>query len=216
LFSPSAGGERLTDEFHSEAQIGKGRLGEKVTHPEIRIEYPGWVLRQVDWTRLYPGHRDRMRVALHVARENVERKTGGPFGAAIFEAETGRLVSVGINQVVPLNNSLLHAETFAIAAAEHRLGISHLGGPGQIDLELHTTVEPCPMCVGALLLSGIASVVCGALASDITMAGYELIPNIGATVDELKRLGVHVHCDVLRDEAREVLRLYRAKGGPTS
>lgn len=199
------------DEFQAEAQIGKGRLGEKVTHPEIRVEYPGWVLRQVDWTRLYPGHRDRMRVALLLARENVERKTGGPFGAAIFEAESGRLISVGVNQAEPLNNTLLHAETFALAMAQQRLGMTRFDQPGQPDLELHTTVEPCPMCVAASLLSGIASVVCGAPAADITMAGYERLPDIGATVEDLRRLGVHVHCDVLRDEAREILRLYRSR-----
>lgn len=201
------------DEFQPEALVGKGRLGEKVTHPEIRIEYPGWVMRQVDWTRVYPGHRDRMRVALLVARENVERKTGGPFGAAIFEADNGRLVAVGIEQVNTHTNPLHHAEMFALAMAAKQLGSARLEGPGMPDLELYTTAEPCPMCVGALLLSGIAGLVCGATIDDLSAAGYERLPDIGATFGDLMRLGVHVRTEVLRDEARDILRLFRAKGG---
>src|SRR5688572_28467275 len=62
-------------------------------HPVVHIEYPDWVDEVIDWKRVYETDEDRMRLAIAVARENVERGTGGPFGAAVFNA-TGHLVSV--------------------------------------------------------------------------------------------------------------------------
>ena len=66
-------------------------------HPAVHVEYPAWVDEVVDWARPYLSDDERMAVAIAVAGENVERGTGGPFGAAIFERESGHLVSVGMN-----------------------------------------------------------------------------------------------------------------------
>ena len=74
------------------------------TRPTIHIEYPTWVDDVVDWDRRYTTDHERMRLAITVSRANVERTSGGPFGAAVFEADSGRLVSVGMNSVVRLNN----------------------------------------------------------------------------------------------------------------
>ena len=41
--------------------------------PVVHIEYPAWVQDVVDWNRLYRTDEDRMRLAIAVARENVER-----------------------------------------------------------------------------------------------------------------------------------------------
>src|SRR5215468_9147244 len=70
----------------------------------VHIEYPDWVDSVVDWSKPYGTDEDRMRVAIRVARANVEHGSGGPFGAAIFESNSGRLVAVGMNSVVRLNN----------------------------------------------------------------------------------------------------------------
>lgn len=203
------------DDFRIDAQIGKGRLGETVRFPDLHIEYPGWVMRQVDWTRPYPGDRDRMRVALQVARENVERKTGGPFGAAVFEMETGRLISVGLDQVETVGSSLLHAELFAIALAEQRLDAPRLNAVHLPPLELHTTCEPCIMCAGAMVVSGIARLVCGATAADAEAAGFPAVA--GANVSRLLAAHeVQERRELLRDEAREILRLFRGMRGRRS
>jgi tRNA(Arg) A34 adenosine deaminase TadA len=197
------------DEFEIKAQVGKGRLGEQVQFPELHLEYPGWITRQVDWTRPYPGDRDRMRVALLVAGQNVERKTGGPFGAAVFERETGRLISVGLNQVEALGSPLLHAELFALFIAEQRLKL--LPG-GAHPLELHTTCDPCIMCAGAIVLAGITRVVCASTTDDAEAAGFP--PISGAATEPLfAQHGIEERREVLRDEAREILRLYRAMRG---
>src|SRR5262245_59128733 len=79
----------------------------------VHIEYPAWVAEIVDWDRAYPTDLDRMELAIAMSRENVERETGGPFGAAIFETQTGRLVAVGMNSVVRLNNCTRHGAMVA-------------------------------------------------------------------------------------------------------
>ena len=53
---------------------------------EIRITNPDWVAEAVDFHRLYPDDDARVRVAITLARENVQHGTGGPFGAADEEA----------------------------------------------------------------------------------------------------------------------------------
>ncbi len=95
-----------------------------------------------------------MRLAVDVARQNVLQNTGGPFGAADFERETGRLVSVGMSMVVPSRNSVLHSEIVAFMMAEARLGSYTLGGEELPAHVLATSCEPCTMCLGG----GAASV----------------------------------------------------------
>src|SRR5690349_11413455 len=89
---------------------------------EIRITNPDWVHETVDFTRPYPDDDARIRVAIALARENVMRGSGGPFGAAVFDVNTGKLVGVGTNGVMRLNNSSAHAEMVALALAQARVG----------------------------------------------------------------------------------------------
>ncbi|MBZ0172634.1 MAG: hypothetical protein K8E66_09670, partial [Phycisphaerales bacterium] len=89
--------------------------------PRIEIGLPGWV-RSV----AAPGERlasrvERMALAIELSRQNVGRGDGGPFGAAVFEIESGRLVSSGVNLVVKHGNSALHAEVVALMFAQRRL-----------------------------------------------------------------------------------------------
>src|SRR5262245_44499150 len=81
-----------------------------------------WDATSVDWRAAYATDEAKMRLAIAVAKENVIKRTGGPFGAAIFERQSGALVSVGMNSVVRLHNSTLHAEMLAIMLAEQRIG----------------------------------------------------------------------------------------------
>jgi hypothetical protein len=64
--------------------------------PQVTLELPGWVEELLpDPGGTYPTEEDRMRLVVELSRLNVERETGGPFGAAIFERETGRLLAPG-------------------------------------------------------------------------------------------------------------------------
>ena len=182
-------------------------------HPVVRVTYPEWVDSVVDWDRGYHSDEERMRLAIAVARVNVERGSGGPFGAAIFEAPSGRLVSVGMNSVVRLDNCTLHAEMVAFMMAQQRVGSFTLNAPGLPAHELVTSCEPCAMCLGATLWSGVQRVVCGASREDASRLEFEEGPVFPESYRYLEERGLRIARDVLREEARTVLELYRAGGG---
>jgi tRNA(Arg) A34 adenosine deaminase TadA len=188
-------------------------MTDQVNHPVVHVEYPDWVDSIVDWNRAYSSDEDRMRVAIAVSRTNVERGTGGPFGAAIFEMQSGRLVAVGMNCVLRYNNCVLHGEMMAFMMANQRVGSFTLNSPQLPSHELHTSCEPCAMCLGATLWSGVQRVVCGAARDDASTLSFEEGPVFPASYHYLEERGIKIVRNVLRDEARAVLELYRRNSG---
>ncbi|MBA3342743.1 MAG: nucleoside deaminase [Gemmatimonadaceae bacterium] len=182
-------------------------------HPVVHVEYPDWVDSIVDWTRTYASDEDRMRLAIAVSRANVESGTGGPFGAAIFEAQSGRLVAVGMNSVVRLSNCTLHGEMMAFMMAQQRVGSFTLNTPGLPAHDLYTSCEPCAMCLGATLWSGVQRLVYGAGREDASLLDFEEGPVFPESYHYLEERGIKIVRNVLRDEARAVLELYRANSG---
>jgi tRNA(Arg) A34 adenosine deaminase TadA len=179
----------------------------------VVLGMPDWVEQVVDWNARYRSDDDRMRLAVELARQNVLRGSGGPFGAGVFEANGGRLVAAGVNSVTRLNNSILHAETLAIMLAQSRLGTYALGARGDESYLLVTSCEPCAMCLGATLWSGVRGLVCGAAKEDATAVGFDEGPVFAESWAYLERRGVRTARGVLRDQAVAVLELYRATGG---
>jgi tRNA(Arg) A34 adenosine deaminase TadA len=154
-----------------------------------------------------------MRLAIAVSRTNVERGTGGPFGAAIFERRSGRVVAVGMNSVVRYNNCILHGETMAFMMAQQRVGSFTLSSPNLPPHEMHTSCEPCAMCLGATLWSGVQRLVCGAARDDAAILSFDEGPVFPESYYYLEQRGIEVVRNVLRDEARAVLALYRQNSG---
>ncbi len=180
----------------------------------VSVGYPEWVGRVVDWDRRYATDEERMRVAIAVARQNVLASTGGPFGAAIFERDSGALISIGMNCVVRLKNSVLHAETVAFMAAQARVQSYTLAALGMPPHDLFTSCEPCAMCLGATLWSGVKRVVYGAARSDVEALKFDEGPVFAESYRYLEQRGIQFVRGVLREEARAVLDLYRDRGGP--
>jgi tRNA(Arg) A34 adenosine deaminase TadA len=179
----------------------------------LQIDYPDWVASVVDWSTPYGTDEDRMRVAIAVARANVEHGTGGPFGAAIFESNSGRLIAVGMNSVVRLSNCTLHGEMVAFMMAQQRVGSFTLHTPTLPPHEMFTSCEPCAMCLGATLWSGVRRVVFGAGREDASLLLFDEGPVFPESYRYLEERGVEIVRDVLRDEARAVLQLYREESG---
>jgi len=167
----------------------------------------------VDWDRTWATDRERMELAVELSRQNVEHGTGGPFGAAIFEG-SGRLVGVGVNSVVRLDNSALHAEMVAFMMAQHRAGSFTLAAPGLPPHELFTSCEPCAMCLGAALWSGITRLVFGASGQDVRNLGFDEGPVFPQSHQYLSERGIGIEGGLLRAEACRVLERYRELQGP--
>ncbi|HUP89958.1 MAG TPA: nucleoside deaminase [Longimicrobiales bacterium] len=179
----------------------------------IRIDLPDWIGDVADFAKTYKRRDDRMRLAIALARENVLRD-GGPFGAAVFESDSGRLVGVGVNRVVALNNSVLHAEMVAFMEAEARVNSYTLAAEGMPAHEIVTTCEPCAMCLGAALWSGVRRVICGATRQDAAKLQFDEGPVFPESHQYLEARGVEIIHEVLREEAVAVFQLYLDRGGP--
>ncbi len=107
-----------------------------------------------------------MRLALEEAKLALEADEV-PIGAIIVAGD--RIVGRGHNLVETLTDVTAHAEIQAITAAASTIGGKYLN-----DCTLYVTVEPCPMCAGALAWSQIGRIVYGA--SD-AKRGFSTISN---------------------------------------
>lgn len=92
-----------------------------------------------------------MRKAIIEAQKSA-KEMEVPVGAVIVQEN--KIISHGRNRRETLKNSILHAETEAIIKACKKLGSWRL-----LDCTLYVTLEPCPMCAGAIINSRIARVV---------------------------------------------------------
>jgi tRNA(Arg) A34 adenosine deaminase TadA len=180
-------------------------------HTEIQLTLPAWVTSWVDTSKQYPTAQSRMALAVQLSEHNVMHHSGGPFGAAVFNA-AGQLLGVGVNGVVAQTCSLAHAEMMALATTQQSLKRFRLNEGGE-RICLATSAQPCAMCYGALMWAGIDELLIGARADDVqTLAGFDEGPLPADWKGELEQRGVAVHTDLMRDEACAVLRKYGAGG----
>lgn len=179
----------------------------------VVVDLPPWAAAAEHVGEVYSDHEARMRLAIDLARQNVDHGTGGPFGAAIFESANGRLVAIGVNSVVRLGQSSLHAEMVAYMRAQARAGSYSLAAEGLPAHALYTSCAPCAMCLGAALWSGIEHLVYAASRDDATRLRFDEGPVFPESYAYLEKRGIRVTRELLRAEASEVLRLYCAQGG---
>ncbi len=182
--------------------------------PSIAFSLPEWVSRSLP----EPSHRfrtdeEKMMLVIALSRLNVEQGSGGPFGAAIFEAKTGYLVAPGVNLVQQLGWAGAHAEMVAIAIAEKTLGQLDLGANREISYELFSSTEPCCMCMGCVTWSGIRRLVCGANDQDAREIGFDEGVKADDWVAQFRDRGIDVQRNVCREQAASILHAYKEQGG---
>lgn len=182
--------------------------------PAFSLQLPEWVDALLpDPDQVYPTLEDRMRLVIELSRRNVLMGTGGPFGAAIFALDSGKLLAPGVNLVVPSHCSVAHAETVALMIAQPLVGTFDLAAPGLPPYQLVASTEPCAMCFGAVPWSGVRSLVCGARDEDARAIGFDEGPKMSNWAAALEKRGIQVVRDILREDAAAVLRHY-AQVGP--
>lgn len=180
-------------------------------YAQVHLTLPSWV-QDVDIQRDFATPEAKVAFAIELAESNVAAASGGPFGAAIFDQDH-RLISIGVNRVVPSNTSIAHAEMMAFMTAQHRCNRFRLNGEGS-KFTLATSAQPCCMCYGATVWAGVDNVLIGARASDVEeLSEFDEGPLPADWVGELNKRGIAVQTDVLREQARAVFYKYRAAQG---
>ena len=144
-----------------------------------------------------------MREALALARR-AAAEGEVPVGAVLVR--DGTVIGAGWNRPIVSHDPTAHAEVCALRDAAERVGNYRLPGT-----TLYVTLEPCPMCAGAIVHARVARVVYGASDPRTGAAGsvFDLLPS-----DE--RFNHRTLCDggVLAQECGELLReFFRARRG---
>ena len=135
-------------------------------------------------------------------------KGSGPFLAAIYD-ESGKLIAKCANSVINECCSHNHAEMNAIKAAEKALNSYDLS---KFNLSLYVTAEPCMMCLGAIMWSGIKAVyysVPSKRVEEITGFDEGFKPD---WLEEFKRRSITVYGNICTELGEKVLVDYVQKG----
>lgn len=136
------------------------------------------------------------RRALDLARSASRRTPADvPIGAVVVGPD-GTVVGEGVNERELRNDPCAHAEVLALQAAAARLGSWRLGGCTVV-----VTLEPCPMCAGALVNARVRRVVFGA--ADLKAGAMGSLYNLGA--DPRLNHEIDVRAGLLADECAELL-----------
>lgn len=125
-----------------------------------------------------------------------------PIGAVLTENESGILICGNHNRIEQLNDATAHAEILTIREAEKKIGRRRLK-----NCTLYSTVEPCPMCAGALVLSRVKRLVYGV--SDSKFGAAESIFNV--TNNPALNHQLEITAGILEDDCRELLQKFFAE-----
>ena len=128
----------------------------------------------------------------------------GPFLAAIYDTD-GKQIARAANSVVSMNCSHNHAEMNAIRDAEEKL---HTYDLSALNLSLYVTAEPCIMCLGGIMWSGIRAVFFGVPSKTVeSITGFDegFKPD---WLDEFKRRNITVYGNIEPERGELVLRDY--------
>ena len=136
--------------------------------------------------------REALREASYAAAEDEV-----PIGAVIICR--GRIVGKGHNMTEKLNDPTAHAEMIAITAATEALGGKYLN-----DCTLYVTVEPCPMCAGAIMNARIKKLYIGAMEPKFGSVGSK----VNLLEDVVFNHNVEVEKGVCEEESVKLLQSF--------
>lgn len=132
----------------------------------------------------------------------------GPFYAAIYD-EKGNLIAKAQNSVIPGCDCTNHAEMNAIRLAQKKLNTYDLS---KYNLSLYVTAEPCIMCAGGIMWSGIKNVYFGVYSKDVeAITGFDegYKPN---WIEQFKQRGINVYGGIEQEYGKKVLAKYVKNG----
>ena len=178
----------------------------------LNIVLPDWLNAYCQQYKESSEAVERMRFVIEASQHNIDKQSGGPFAAGVFESDTGRLIALGVNLVSTQKLSILHAEMVALSLAQKQIGSFDLRESIH-ELELITSTEPCAMCLGAIPWSGINKVITGASGHDAEAIGFDEGEKPNDWQTGLEKRGIKVITGVCQAEARAVLDNYARNKG---
>lgn len=129
-----------------------------------------------------------LRLAIELAKQNVNSGNGGPFGAVI--TKNGELLATGVNCVTTINDPTAHAEVTAIRNACSKLNSFQLDG-----CTIYSSCEPCPMCLGAIYWARPERLIFAASKNDAASVGFDdsfIYEEIPKALNERKMITIQV------------------------
>lgn len=150
------------------------------------------------------------KILLELQEENLKNieKGYGPFLAAIYD-KSGKLIAKMSNTVALEKCCLWHAEVNTIKKAHEVLQTYDLA---PFDLDIYVTAEPCIMCAGAIMWSGIKRVFFSVNSADVErITGFDegFKPN---WIQEFANRNIEVYGEIEAEAGREVLQKYVSSG----
>jgi len=142
-------------------------------------------------------HIEFMRAALAEARE-AKKEGEVPVGAVIVSAN-GELLAKAHNKTVSQNDPTAHAEILAVRRAARKLGNYRL-----LDTTFYVTIEPCIMCIGALIQARVRHLIYGA--KDPKGGAVDSLYNIPA--DHRLNHKVEISSGLLEEECQNIIQSF--------
>lgn len=136
----------------------------------------------------------------------LSKKAVYPYGAIIVK--NGEIIGRNDSDVPVSKTAYSHAELRAIEDAMDHLG-GHLCAEGGKDCVIYSSCEPCAMCMGAILYTGIEKLVYGATLEDSKECANDILVKAQIVADNCKNRNIKIVPELHRDKAIEVLRNFK-------
>ena len=182
---------------------------------QIELYLPEWIPDFLeDQPDFFLSTKERMKLVLGLTDRQIVEGTGGPFGAAVFELKSGRLIAVGVNLVVATGCSTAHAEVVALSLAQKAVGTHDLGAEGLPEFQIVVNAQMCAMCLGAVIWSGVREVCYAASSQEVEqITGFDEGPLPTNIKGVLRQRGIRLKEGIMVEESKRLLEKYVITGG---
>lgn len=145
--------------------------------------------------------KDYMNIAIEFSK-----KAYYPYGAIIVK--DNEIIGRSDKEVPIVKTAYNHAELRAIEDAMEHLG-GHLCAEGGKGCTIYSSCEPCAMCMGAILYTGIERLVYGATLEDSKECVNDILAHAEDVANVCKNRKIEIVSEVERDEAIKVLKYWK-------